>query len=93
MADITTLAALESADEGDLSEEAVRAILKRINLNIYNILENKWDAVEYAEFGDAGHRKDPTKLLKVLMEMKEKYEALLQHVPSYNVTQWDDEGL
>lgn len=76
-----------------LTESQIQGIIRRIDLNIYNILRNKWDAVDYAEFGTAGHRQDGTKLLAELREQRKFYAGLLEELPVFEVTEWDDEDV
>ena len=87
MADITDFSSVSGEE---LSEAQILGIINRIDLNVFNILANKWDAVPYAEFGSAGHRKDPDKLLKELRQLRAMYVAKLQEIPAFEVTVWDD---
>lgn len=74
----------------ELTEAQIRGIIRRIDLNIYNILADKHGATPYAEFGQAGHRADPDKGLKTLYELRKSYELMLNQVPCELHSVYDD---
>lgn len=90
MADVSDFTSVSGED---LTEAQLKGILRRIDLNIYNILDGKWSAVDYAEFGGTGHRKDPTKLLAQLRELRASYKAMLDEFPAEEWTQYDNPEL
>lgn len=93
MADITSVDDITAGR--DLTEAEIKSILNRIDLTIYNLTDpaNKWATVPYQEFGIAGHSKDPARQLQALMKLKETYQAMLEAVPAYGLSQWDSPNL
>lgn len=79
----------------DLTEAEIQSILNRIDLTIYNIIDpaKKWASVPYNEHGSEGHSKDPAKQLDALRNLRGFYHEMLNSVPSYQVSQWDDPSL
>ncbi len=90
MADVSNF---DNVSADALTEAQIQGIIRRIELNIYNILAGKWDAVDYAEFGDAGHRRDGTKLLAELRQQLAFWQGRLDSLPVFEVTEWDDEAV
>lgn len=88
MTDISSVS--DIPDGEDLTEAQMKAIINRIDRNIYNLLAGKWDLVPYAEFGEAGHRKDPDKLIKSLRELRDYWEKRLHELPYNHISVLDD---
>ena len=93
MADITSLDDIVTGR--DLTEAEIQGILNRIDLTIYNIMDpaRKWASLPYTEHGIEGHSKDPAKQLESLRKLRGFYEGMLNSVPAYQISQWDDPSL
>lgn len=87
MADISSFDGV-SADP--LTEDQINAIIVRIDLNIYNLLANKYDLMPHQEHGSAGHSSDPDKLVAELRKTREMYVAMLDQIPVMEITELDD---
>lgn len=87
MADVANLDGISGTPH---TAAQIQAIINRIDVNIYNCLAGKWDLVDYAEFGSAGHKMEPSKMLEQLRKWREYYVTLLQEIPVEVYTQWDD---
>jgi len=90
MADVTDITTISGSE---LTETIILGLRERWLLNVHNILANKWDAIDYAEFGSAGHRKDTSKFLAIAKAWVEFYTSLLGEVPEQQTTIWDDPGI
>ena len=90
MADVSDLSGVTGTA---ITEAQVLGIIARIDLNIYNLLAGKWDLVDYAEFGLAGHRKDPTKMVEALKGLKSMYQSQLDDLPAEYTSQFDDPAI
>ena len=90
MADATSLSELTGET---ITEQHLLAIKKRIVLNIYNLLEGKFDAVDMTLFGSSGHRQEPTKLLEQLRKMLADINSQIGELPIEIVSQWDNPAL
>ena len=90
MADATALSELSGTTP---SEANLLAIQNRIILNIYNLMEGKFDAVDMTLFGKSGHRQEPSKLLEQLRKMLTDVNAMLAELPVEIVSQWDNPEL
>lgn len=86
MADVT-----EIPDGEELTAAKIDAIIGRISLNIYNIMEGKWDALDHAEFGAVGKKVEPSKLLAELRKQLEFWKAERAGFDTYEEkTAYDD---
>jgi len=87
MADVPDLTGISATPH---TAAQLQAIINRIDVNLYNMLANKWDLVDYAEFGMTGHKKEPSKMLEQLRALRRFYLDLLQEIPAEYYTQYDD---
>ncbi len=87
MADISSFSGVSGSD---LTEAQILGILERINLNIYNLLDNKHTIGFRQEHGTAGFQMDYGQALRELRELKKHYESLLSDVPELQVSIFDD---
>lgn len=88
MADISSINSIP--DGSDLTEAQIKGIINRIQINLFNLLEGKWDLLPYAEFGEAGHRADPDKLAKELREQLKYWTQQLRELPASEISVLDD---
>lgn len=88
MTDITSITEIPDGD--DLSEAQMKAIVNRIDVIIFNVLAGKWDLVPYAEFGEAGHRKDPDKMIAALKSLREMWVLKMRELPFNGISVLDD---
>jgi hypothetical protein len=84
MSDLTDL---NDLDGTPLSEAQIQAILNQIDLDVLNLLrDGKLAASKYARPGPGGESMDRASGLLALLAAREKYEALLKSLPSWDVS-------
>lgn len=88
MADITSISELTGEDA--LTERQINKIINRINIAIYNITAGKFDAVDHTEFGVSGNRTEPSKTLAQYRNLLKFYKDMLEELPVYEVSQYDN---
>lgn len=85
MSDLTNL---NNLDGTPLTEAQIRAILNQIDLDVLNLLrDGKLAASKYVTPGPAGESMDRAAGLLALLSAREKYEALLKALPSWELSQ------
>jgi hypothetical protein len=88
MADLSDLNGLDGAL---LTEAQIQAILNQIDLDVLNLLrDGKLAASKYATPGPGGETMDRAAGLLALLSAREKYEALLRSLPSWEASQGVD---
>jgi hypothetical protein len=88
---MTDLTDLENVSGNDLSEEQIKGILTQIDLDITNLVrEGKLSALNYTVGGQAGRTADRTGNLRALLEARTYYQKLLDRLPSWNVTTFEE---
>lgn len=86
MADVT-----EIPDGEELTAAKIDAIIGRIALNIYNIMEGKWNALDHAEFGAVGKKVEPSKMLAAYEKLLRYWEQKRAEFDTYEErTAYDD---
>lgn len=97
MAEITDLTEIS----GDLpSEEEITAIIRKIDITIYNLINGKgtYGAVDYEEHGQMGFSIDPSRTLQQLRELRKMYVDALNDPTQFDdtdyiISQFDNPGL
>lgn len=90
MADLSDLNGIEGTP---LDEAQIQAILNQIDLDVLNLLrDGKLAASKYTMTGPRGELMDRASGLLALLSAREKYEALLKSLPSWEVSQAADSG-
>ena len=89
MADLTDL---DSVSGSDLTEEQVRGIISKIDLNIYNLLnDGKLGLARIAENTPGGKEVDRSVAIQQLRELRSFYVDVLQNLnPVIVLSQYDD---
>ena len=88
MADV---ADLNSLTGNDLTEDQIRGILRKIDLNIVNLMnDGKLGAARIAENYAGGQSVDRAAALDAMLKARGVYEALLRDVPTMVISQYDD---
>lgn len=97
MAEISSLGVLEGQQ---ISESQLLALINKCDVAIHNVLfgSGTWGAVDYHEFGPAGHKTEPSKLLAELRKAREMWVDLLTHPEKRGdfaiyISVWDDPSL
>lgn len=89
---MTDLPDLSSVSGDDLSEAQIKGILAQIDLDITNLLrDGKLSALKYGTQGEGGQTTDRGANLKALLEARSHYHQLLQSLPSWEVSQHENE--
>lgn len=82
---------LNELDGTSLTESQLQAILNQIDLDVLNLLrDGKLATAKYATPGPGGETMDRASGLLALLAAREKYEALLQSLPSWQLSQGVD---
>lgn len=88
MADV---ADLNSLTGDDLTADQIRGILRKIDLNIVNLMnDGKLGAARIAENYAGGQSVDRAASLDAMMKARAYYEGLLRDVPTMVISQYDD---
>lgn len=88
MADIANL---DSLTGDDLTEDQIRGILRKIDLNIFNLMnDGKLGAARIAENYAGGQSVDRAAALDSMIKARGYYEQLLRDVPTMVISQYDD---
>lgn len=97
MAEISTLSGLEGTQ---ITEEQLLALIRRCDIALNNLLfgGGTWGAVDYQEFGPAGHKTTPSVLIEQIRKTREMWMHLLNHPEergdyAFYISQWDDPAL
>lgn len=97
MAEISSLGSLSGEH---ITEEQLLAMIAKCDLAIHNILfgNGTWGGVDYQEFGEAGHKAEPSKLVAMILKTKEHYMDMLTHPEKRGdfavlISQFDDPAL
>lgn len=89
MADLTDL---ENVSGNELSEEQIKGILAQIDLDITNLVrEGKLSALNYTVGGQAGRTADRAGNLRALLEARTHYQKLLDRLPSWNISTFEED--
>lgn len=92
MNDLSDLSGLESVEGADLTESQIKGILAQIDLDITNLLrDGKLSALKYGLGGEGGQKTDRAANLKALLEARKYYEHVLKSLPSWEITQAEDD--
>lgn len=91
---MSDLSDLNDLDGSALTEPQIRAILNQIDLDVLNLLrDGKLAAAKYTTPSPGGEAMDRASGLLALLAAREKYEALLAALPSWQVSRGvDSEG-
>lgn len=78
MAEISSLGSLEGEY---ITETQILAMIAKCDLAIHNILfgNGTYGAMPYQEFGAAGHKGEPDKLVAIILETKTHYMDMLEN--------------
>jgi hypothetical protein len=90
MSDLTNL---DDVIGQPLTEAQIRGILAQIDLDIMNLVrDGKLAALKYATVGDGSPTADRAANLQALLVARKSYETLLQSLPSWEVSQGEDDS-
>ena len=88
MADLTDL---DSLTGDDLTESQIRGLIRKIDLNIANLMnDGKLGAARIAENYAGGQSVDRTAALQAMLQAREFYKKLLEDSPTMVISQYDD---
>lgn len=88
MADLTNL---DSLTGDDLTEAQIRGLIRKIDLNIANLMnDGKLGAARIAENYAGGQSVDRTAALQAMLQAREFYQKLLEDSPTMVISQYDD---
>lgn len=83
---------LSSVAGSDLTEPQIKGVLAQIDLDIANLLrDGKLSALKYGVGGAQGQSTDRAANLKALLAARRHYERLLRQLPSWELSQQDQE--
>jgi len=88
VADLTNL---DSLTGDDLTEAQIRGLIRKIDLNIANLMnDGKLGAARIAENYAGGQSVDRTAALQAMLQAREFYQKLLEDSPTMVISQYDD---
>lgn len=97
MSEISSLGSLEGEH---ITETQLLAMIAKCDLALHNILfsNGTWGAVDFQEFGPAGHKTEPSKLVQMILKTKEHYLDMLNNPEKRGdyailISQFDDPAL
>ncbi len=85
------LSDMNGLDGTPLTEAQIQGILNQIDLDVLNLLrDGKLAASKYTAPGPGGETMDRAAGLQALLAARQKYEALLQSLPAWQMSQGVD---
>lgn len=88
MADLENL---DSLTGDDLTEDQIRGLIRKIDLNIANLMnDGKLGAARIAENYAGGQSVDRAAALDAMLKARAVYQQILEDIPTVVVSQYDD---
>lgn len=85
------LANLDSLTGDDLTEDQIRGLIRKIDLNIANLMnDGKLGAARIAENYAGGQSVDRAAALDAMLKARAVYQQILEEIPTVVVSQYDD---
>jgi hypothetical protein len=85
------LANLDSLSGDDLTEEQIRGMIRKIDLNIANLMnDGKLGAARIAENYAGGQSVDRAAALDAMLKARAAYQRILDDIPVIVMSQFDD---
>jgi hypothetical protein len=85
------LANLDSLSGDDLTEEQIRGMIRKIDLNIANLMnDGKLGAARIAENYAGGQSVDRAAALDAMLKARSAYQRILDDIPVIVMSQFDD---